>query len=390
MKQINRKLFYISILLPFFLLVSAFMPARKTFTTAEQQQINIATPGLFRKGPSFTIDLSQLSKNGYSFPLPVGKALQRQDFLEITTSKGDAVKAMFDGTVRLSRKTTQYGNVIVIRHDNGLETVYANNAQNLVDVGDHVRAGQTIAIVGERNDRIYCLFSIMINGSRINPAMLLELRSHQLRQETLICKRTGRNVRLSVSGNTTEESARAAAERHSKGLIVNSLDPDDAGDDPFLTNSTFRLDLQKLEKNHWAYPLPGSHVISPYGGRRNHAGVDIKTRPNDPILAAFDGIVMRSGPYYGYGNCIVIRHAYGFETLYSHQSRNIVKIGQHVKAGQVIGYTGRTGRATTEHLHFEIHFKGRRINPAMLFNHSEKRLQASTLILQSNGSVKKM
>lgn len=390
MTYTTRKLIYIFIFIPYLLLASAFMPARKTFTTAEQQQINISTPGLFRHGSSFTIDLTQLSRNGYSFPLPVGKALQRQDFLEITTSKGDAVKAMFDGTVRLSRKTTQYGNVIVIRHDNGLETVYANNAHNLVSVGDHVRAGQTIAIVGERNDRVYCLFSIMVNGARINPSTLLETVSHQLRHQALVCKREGRGVRVSVADNTSEAVARQTAENHSKGLITNTLDPDAAGDDPFLTNSTFRLDLQKLEKNHWAYPLPGSHVISPYGGRRNHAGVDIKTCPNDPILAAFDGVVMRSGPYFGYGNCIVIRHAYGFETLYSHQSRNIVRVGQHVKAGEVIGYTGRTGRATTEHLHFEIHFQGRRINPAMLFNHSEKRLQATTLILQKNGSVKKM
>ena len=90
----------------------------------------------------------------------------------------------------------------------------------------------------------------------------------------------------------------------------------------------------------------------------------------------------------GYGNCIVIKHAYGFETLYSHQSKNLVKVGQKVKAGQVIGLTGRTGRATTEHLHFEVHFKGRTINPATIFNHVARRLQAFTLILSKSGNVK--
>ena len=58
--------------------------------------------------------------------------------LEIETKKGDAVKAMFDGTVRLSTYISGHGNVIVVRHHNGLETVYAHNAQNLVKVGQDI------------------------------------------------------------------------------------------------------------------------------------------------------------------------------------------------------------------------------------------------------------
>lgn len=77
-------------------------------------------------------------------------------------------------------------------------------------------------------------------------------------------------------------------------------------------------------------------MISPYGGKRRHSGVDLKTKANDEIVAAFDGEVVASGPYYGYGNCIRIKHAYGLETLYSHQSKNFVKKGDKVKAGQVI------------------------------------------------------
>ena len=128
-------------------------------------------------------------------------------------------------------------------------------------------------------------------------------------------------------------------------------------------------------------------VISPYGGKRRHSGVDLKTKPNDEIHAAFDGVVMRSGPHYGYGNCIVIRHSNGLETLYSHQSRNLVKVGDKVKAGQVIGLTGRTGRATTEHLHFETHFKGRRFNPNLIFDHNSKQLQKSTITFTKGGGV---
>lgn len=158
--------------------------------------------------------------------------------------------------------------------------------------------------------------------------------------------------------------------------------------DPFVLTNTFQLDLEKIEKGHWAYPLPDAHVISPYGGRRRHSGVDLKTRPNDEIVAAFDGEVTMSGPYYGYGNCIRIKHAYGFETLYSHQSKNLVKVGDKVKAGQVIGLTGRTGRATTEHLHFEVSFGGRRIDPATVFDHKEHKLKSVTLHLTKGKGVK--
>ena len=104
-------------------------------------------------------------------------------------------------------------------------------------------------------------------------------------------------------------------------------------------------------------------------------------------MAAFDGGVTRSSSYYGYGLCIVIKHAWGLETLYSHQSKNFVKVGDKVKAGQVIGLTGRTGRATTEHLHFETSFKGRRFNPGIIFDHANRQLQQTTITLRKNGSI---
>lgn len=345
------------------------------FTPAEQQQVSIATPGIFAKGSSFTIDFDTLKDADYSFPLPVGKAVVVDGrALDITTAKGDAVKAMFDGVVRLSRKLPQYGNTVVIRHDNGLETMYANNAQNLVGVGRRIKAGQSIAIVGADGDRYLCHFAFMVNGGWINPSIIVDPGSHRLRSGMIECRQTGSHVRLS-SVRAPRPSAR-------------SLDPDDFSDDPFEGRSIVKLNLGRIEEERWAYPLPGSHVISPYGGRRNHSGVDVKTQPNDKIVAAFDGVVTRSSPYSGYGNCIVIRHAYGFETLYSHQSKNLVRVGQKVRAGEVIGLTGKTGRATTEHLHFEVKFRGRRLNPAVLFDHGRRMLRKVTLTLTKAGGVR--
>ena len=354
-------------------MMSAFAPARNTFTTAETQQISVATPGLFRLSSAFKVDFSALRANEYSFPLPVGKAEKMGNGeLEISTTRGDAVKAMFDGVVRLSGENPSYGNVIVIRHDNGLETVYANNTQNLVKVGERIKAGQTIAIVGAEGDLAYCKFSIMVNGGRINPDIILDIKSHRLRKQVLLCENRNSYVNVSAVSDDKDDAKDEAPIMNrpvSKNLIVS------------------KLNLSNFAKAEWCYPLPGSHVISPYGGRRGHSGVDIKTKPNDNILAAFDGVVTQSGPYFGYGNYIVIRHDNGLETRYSHQSRNLVKVGDRVKAGQIIGLTGRTGRATTEHLHFEVAFDGKRIDPALVFDHLNKSLQQSTLTY-NNGVVR--
>lgn len=377
--------------------LSSFMPAKNEFTAAEQQQVSIATPGLFAQSQAFNVDFEIFRAKEYSFPLPVGKAslINGNSVMRISTTKGDAVKAMFDGYVRLSRKTESMGNVIVIRHDNGLETVYANNAENLVKVGQSIDAGQTIAIVGSREGETYCDFSIMVNGARINPETIIELKSHKLRRQTVQFRKEGNRIGIKVIGgkdssvskndrNNKETNKKSGS---SRGDHAMTLDPDEVYD-PFTITNTFRLDLEKIEEKAWAYPLPDARVISPYGGARRHSGVDLKTKPNDEIYAAFDGVVVASGPYYGYGNCIRIKHAYGLETLYSHQSKNMVKKGDKVKAGQVIGLTGRTGRATTEHLHFEMSFGGRRLDPAIVFDHSNHKLKAATLHLTKGKGVK--
>ena len=400
MSRLRQRLGLVAVSGMLMLSLSSFMPAKNEFTAAEQQQVSIATPGLFAQSQAFNVDFEIFRAKEYSFPLPVGKAslTNGNSVMRIETSKGDAVKAMFEGYVRLSRKTESMGNVIVIRHDNGLETVYANNAENLMKVGQHVDAGQTIAIVGTKEGETYCDFSIMVNGARINPETIIELKSHKLRRQTVQFRKIGSRINITVIGgkdssvskndkndrNDKETNKKSGSSRSDHAM---TLDPDEVYD-PFTITNTFLLDLEKIEEKAWAYPLPDARVISPYGGARRHSGVDLKTTPNDEMYAAFDGEVVASGPYYGYGNCIRIKHAYGLETLYSHQSKTMVKKGDKVKAGQVIGLTGRTGRATTEHLHFEVSFGGKRLDPAIIFDHSNHKLKAATLHLTKGKGVK--
>ena len=382
----------------FIIMILAFTPIKNRFTAAEQQQIFIETPGLFARSDAFSIDFGELTKGEYSFPLPDGKAtLQKNNSLAIASKHGDIVRAMFDGMVRLVRNHKEYGNVIVIRHDNGLETVYANNDRNLVKVGERVKAGQGVAIIGTKNGETCCNFSIMVNGCRINPETLLSIRNHSLRKKTLLCTKNGTRVNIRTTGRKekedegkkekVEDKKGKVEDKKGKEKVKKEKEKEASPKDFFERSNTYSWNLEKVKDKDWAYPLPNAHVISPYGDHRNHAGVDLKTKPNDKIVAAFSGVVTRSSRFSGYGNCIIIKHDNGFETLYSHQSKNLVKVGEKVKVGQVIGLTGRTGHATTEHLHFETHFMGRRFNPSIMFDHANHCLRKVTLVLTKSGKI---
>ena len=155
----------------------------------------------------------------------------------------------------------------------------------------------------------------------------------------------------------------------------------------FAESNTEIIDLSLIPEEEAAFPLPGGKVISPYGGRRrHHSGVDIKTVPNDTIVAAFDGLVRMAKPYAAYGNVIVVRHYNGLETVYSHNAKNLVKPGDRVKAGQPIALTGRTGRATTAHLHFETRLNGEHFNPSLVFDFTTRKLHRYCLLCTRKGN----
>lgn len=119
------------------------------------------------------------------------------------------------------------------------------------------------------------------------------------------------------------------------------------------------------------YPYNGTKS-SDYGYRRNpfggfssefHGGVDFKGPMGDPIYATGDGIVNRCDWYNGYGNAVVIDHESGYQSLFGHLSSVNVVQGQQIKAGDVIGFLGSTGRSTGPHLHYEIRKDGNDISP---------------------------
>lgn len=116
----------------------------------------------------------------------------------------------------------------------------------------------------------------------------------------------------------------------------------------------------------FAWPAPGI-ITSPFGGHRNHPGIDINGSTGDPVTAAGDGTVVLAGMapagYSGYGNVVMIDHGGGLATLYAHLSRVDVAMGQTVQQGQQLGAIGMTGIATGPHLHFEVRVDNKPTDP---------------------------
>jgi murein DD-endopeptidase MepM/ murein hydrolase activator NlpD len=99
------------------------------------------------------------------------------------------------------------------------------------------------------------------------------------------------------------------------------------------------------------------------GDREFHPGVDIAAGLGSPILAAAEGTVVRARWSGGYGRLVMLRHDLGYATLYGHASRLLVREGERVRRGQVIAVMGSTGRSTGNHVHYEVWFNGRTVDP---------------------------
>ncbi len=129
-----------------------------------------------------------------------------------------------------------------------------------------------------------------------------------------------------------------------------------------------KINLYRIaaEKVPFALPVKASYrqtsKFGPRGGRM-HEGVDMAAPIGTPLYATADGVVKFAGRKNGYGLIVIIKHDFGFETRYAHQSRLRVKTGQRVSRGERIGDMGNTGRSTGPHVHYEVRRNGKPVNP---------------------------
>lgn len=137
---------------------------------------------------------------------------------------------------------------------------------------------------------------------------------------------------------------------------------------PYAGINTYQGDtihLNLIPDSSCSFSRPCSGIItSGFGWRAGtaHVGIDLDLETGDTVVSAFDGIVRVSGWAGGYGNCVIVRHYNGLESLYGHMSKLLVVSGQHVNSGDCIGLGGNTGYSFGSHLHFELRLLGRPID----------------------------
>jgi len=131
-------------------------------------------------------------------------------------------------------------------------------------------------------------------------------------------------------------------------------------------------------------PAQAGRVTSRFGWRhgRRHQGIDVSLPTGTPLYAVFDGKVRVSLSMRGYGNLIIIRHNNGMETFYGHMSRRDVNTGDIVRAGDVIGLSGNTGRSTGPHLHFEARCEGLALDPQRIIDFESGNLRQRMMVLK--------
>ena len=135
-------------------------------------------------------------------------------------------------------------------------------------------------------------------------------------------------------------------------------------------------DGNNIRKKLMRTPIDGARLSSGFGNRRHpilgynkmHKGVDFAAKKGTPIYAAGDGIIERANRYGGYGNYIRIRHNSEYKTAYAHLQKFAkgIKKGKYVRQGNTIGFVGTSGRSTGPHLHYEIIFNNKQVNPNKL------------------------
>jgi murein DD-endopeptidase MepM/ murein hydrolase activator NlpD len=172
-------------------------------------------------------------------------------------------------------------------------------------------------------------------------------------------------------------SSEADALLRSSAILIDKLEREiklqhdsyDEIDKKFESNKEFFSHIPGIK------PMEGFYALNSFGYRLHpvlgvmkfHEGLDIINDVGTPVHVAGDGIVSFVGLNAGYGLTIEIDHGYGYQTLYAHLSRSLVREGQHVKRGDVIARSGHSGLVSGPHLHYEVRLNGQKQNPVNYF-----------------------
>lgn len=188
-------------------------------------------------------------------------------------------------------------------------------------------------------------------------------------------------LKIDISGKREEVESVKKERQNTLNAVFKDLKELDRLEDKLLEESARLTKLIVANQSNtdyaggeMAWPSPGYTSVGPngkYGMRKHpilkkmkmHTGIDIGVPMGKDIVAANDGKVILAGTNGGYGKCIIIDHGGKIATLYAHNSKLLVKVGDKVKRGQVIAKCGSTGLSTGPHLHFEVRINGKHTDP---------------------------
>ena len=248
---------------------------------------------------------------------------------------------------------------------------------------------------------------VILVGSFVILFLMKEVSSLEAKKETAIEER---NTLLAQNESLLEQISEKTKEYEvirEKISNVEELIGLRVNEDENIESRLEEIDLTVLQQKTFFANIPSgdvmaySEISSRFGWRENpilkrkefHAGTDLRTSIGTPVLAPADGVVkfVQYNQNSGYGNVVSLSHNYGFETYYAHlANKAVVKEGQFVKKGDLIAYSGNSGMSTGPHLHYEIKFIGRLLDPETFLKwkgsnfteifHKEKRVTWESLI----------
>jgi murein DD-endopeptidase MepM/ murein hydrolase activator NlpD len=157
---------------------------------------------------------------------------------------------------------------------------------------------------------------------------------------------------------------------------------------PYNFNESFKMDsvvIQLVKEGDGGFVMPfKGGLTSVFGWRkyRPHYGTDIDVETGDQIVSAFDGMVRLAKYCQGYGNCVIVRHNNGLETVYAHLSKLLVEPGQTISAGFLLGLGGNTGRSRGSHLHLEFRYLGQALDTEDFIDYEKGELKTNNFTLR--------
>ena len=238
-------------------------------------------------------------------------------------------------------------------------------------IGLRLSGGISGESVFETSDKI--LATINENLHRIeseqNGRMRVLADAAYEKADSIIDRLNGAGLRIETPDNTPNALGGPLIPVSSPGAMTNDFDMQLRN----LDSALDRLDdvRKRVSTLPLANPAPGKPVTSLFGVRRDpflgtaafHSGIDFRAAHGQTVRSTAVGKVVKAGRYGGYGNMVEIDHGNGFSTRFAHLSRLLVRNGQQVTVGTIVGEAGSTGRSTGSHLHYEVRENGRAVNP---------------------------